>query len=114
MRLAILLILAALAAPQAALAQAAANPVLRYKAVIDNLRNKDSSNAELDRITSRLLPLAVPNTNTSGWTNTQKATALLDYLRLHVRSMVVGAAGDQERAASAVQSAIDAAGVDID
>lgn len=73
-----------------------ATPVLRYKAVIDNLRNKNSTNAELDRITTRLLPLAASGADTSAWTNAQKANALLDYIRINVRNRLQEAATTQE------------------
>lgn len=111
--IALAFVLLLICAPHDASAQAA-TPVLRWKAVIDNLRNKSTTNAELDRITTRLLPIASPGTDTSAWTATQKATVMLEFSRLMYRSQLVGAAGDQERAAAAIASAINAAAADLD
>lgn len=90
--------------------------VLRFKAVVDNLRNADTSNPQLDRLSARLLPLAAPGQNTSGWTNNQKADSINNYLKQQVRQVVFNAAGQQESAAVAgtVASNTESAASDMD
>lgn len=90
--------------------------VLRFKAVVDNLRNADTSNAQLDRISTRLLPLASNGQSTAGWTNNQIADAINSYLRMHIRQAVFSAAFVQENAAvsGTVQANTNAAAADLD